>query len=100
MVVVIFRTWLKSGADQDALAALTREMRNRVRTLSGFVSIKEFQAADGEGVAVAEFETMDAVKTWREHPDHRRAQERGREEFFSRYRVQVGEVVRDYTFAE
>lgn len=100
MVIVIFRTRLKDGADQDALAALTREMRNRVRTVPGFVSIKEFLATDGEGVAVAEFETMDAVEAWREHPDHRRAQERGRKEFFSRYRVQVGEVVRDYTFAE
>ena len=100
MVIVIFRTRLKDGADQDALAALTREMRACVRTVPGFVSIKEFQAADGEGVAIAEFETMDAVEAWREHPDHRQAQERGRKEFFSRYRVQVGEVVRDYTFAE
>lgn len=75
MVVVIFRTRLKEGADQDALAALTREMRDRVRTIPGFVSIKEFQAADGEGVAVAEFETMAAAKVWRDHLDHRRAQE-------------------------
>lgn len=100
MVIVIFRTRLKDGADQDALAALTREMRDRVRSVPGFVSIKEFLAADGEWVAVAEFETMAAVTAWREHPDHRQAQERGRKEFFARYRVQVGEVVRDYTFAE
>ena len=100
MVVVIFRTRLKEGADQDALASLTREMRDRVRTIPGFVSIKEFQAADGEGVAVAEFETMASAKAWRDHLDHRRAQERGRKEFFLRYRVQVGEVVRDYTFTE
>lgn len=100
MVIVIFRTQLKDGADQDALAALTREMRDRVRSVPGFVSIKEFLAADGEGVAVAEFETMASVTAWREHPDHRQAQERGRKEFFARYRVQVGEVVRDYTFAE
>ena len=100
MVIVIFRTRLKDGADQGALADLTREMRDRVRSVPGFVSIKEFLAADGEGVAVVEFETMAAVKAWREHPDHRQAQERGRKEFFSSYRVQVGEVVRDYTFTE
>ena len=39
MVIVIFRTRLKDGADQGALAALTREMRDRVRTVPGFVSI-------------------------------------------------------------
>lgn len=100
MIVVIFRTRLKEGADQDALAALTREMRDRVRTIPGFVSIKEFETADGEGIAVAEFETMAAAEGWRDHPDHRRAQERGRKEFFSRYRVQVGEVARDYIFTE
>ena len=100
MVVVIFRTRLKEGADQDALADLTREMRDRVQTIPGFVSIKEFEAADREGVAIAEFETMAAAEAWRDHADHRRAQKQGRKEFFSRYRVQVGEVVRDYIFTE
>ena len=98
MVIVIFRTRLRAGADQAALGQLTREMRTLVQTIPGFLSVKDFLASDGEGVSVAEFQTLAAAKAWREHPEHRRAQERGRQEFFSSYHVQVCEVGREYSF--
>ena len=98
MVIVIFRTRLRAGADQDALVQLTQEMRTLVQTIPGFLSVKDFVASDGESVSIAEFQTMAAAKVWREHPEHRRAQERGRTEFFSHYHVQVCEVGRDYSF--
>ena len=100
MVIVVFRTRLKDGADEDALVQLTQEMTDLVKTIPGFIAVKDFLAGDGEGVSVAEFETMEAAKTWREHPEHRRAQERGRKEFFSQYHVQVCEVARDYSFGD
>ncbi|MCY4387264.1 MAG: antibiotic biosynthesis monooxygenase [Desulfurellaceae bacterium] len=98
MVIVIFRTRLRAGADQDALVQLTQEMRTLVQTIPGFLSVKDFVASDGESVSIAEFQTMAAAKVWREHPEHRHAQERGRTEFFSHYHVQVCEVGRDYSF--
>lgn len=98
MVIVIFRTRLRAGADQDALVQLTQEMRTLVQTIPGFLSVKDFVASDGESVSLAEFQTMAAAKAWREHPEHRCAQERGRTEFFSSYHVQVCEVGRDYSF--
>ncbi len=98
MVIVIFRTRLRAGADQDALVQLTQEMRTLVQTIPGFLSVKDFVASDGESVSIAEFQTMAAAKVWREHPEHRHAQGRGRTEFFSHYHVQVCEVGRDYSF--
>ena len=49
-------------------------------------------------MALAEFDTLEHVAAWREQVEHKAAQERGRKEFFSEYRIQVCTVVRDYHF--
>jgi heme-degrading monooxygenase HmoA len=64
--------------------------------MPGFISYKEFAAADGEGVAIVEFESNETLEAWRNHPEHRKAQERGRREFFDDYRIAVCSPIRDY----
>ena len=44
------------------------------------------------------FESLEALRAWREHPEHLVAQARGRSEFFASYQVEVCEVVRAYDF--
>ncbi len=63
--------------------------------MPGFVSYKDFVAADGEAVAIVEFATLADCTRWRDHPEHRQVQERGKYDFFSEYRVQVCELVRE-----
>ena len=98
MVVVIFRSRLKPGVEPEtqALGARMYELASR---MPGYLSYAEYQAADGEAVAVVEFASAEALRAWREHPEHRAAQALGRERFFSSYRIQVCSVERDYGFA-
>jgi heme-degrading monooxygenase HmoA len=42
------------------------------------------------------FESLEALRGWREHPDHLVAQRRGKSEFYASYRIEVCEVVRAY----
>jgi heme-degrading monooxygenase HmoA len=44
---------------------------------------------------IAEFETMEDTLRWRNHPEHLAAQEFGRNQVFSEYRVQVCEQIRE-----
>ena len=67
-------------------------------TMPGFLSSKDFIADDGERLSVIEFETPEQLRAWREQPDHKRAQEEGRARWFSEYRIQVCELVREATF--
>lgn len=62
----------------------------------GYVSSKSFIAGDDERVTIVEFETDADVARWRNHPLHREAQQLGKTDFYSEYRVQVAEVSRDY----
>jgi heme-degrading monooxygenase HmoA len=94
MVTVIFRSRLKPTADLTALGTLYARLLEIVSRMPGFISVKDFAAEDGESVAIAEFESPEAVTAWKNDPEHLAAQKRGREEFFSEYTVQVCTVVR------
>jgi len=97
-VVVIFKTHLRDGADEEAYRLTSQRMHELVEQIPGFISIKGYTAEDGEAIDLVRFETEDALRVWKEQPEHREAQRRGREEFYDHYRVQACKVVRDYEF--
>ncbi len=94
MVIVVFRFHAKPEANLEELGGLAARMAGLVSETPGFVSVKDFSSQDGESVVVAEFESLEAVDAWKAHPEHVAAQRRGREEFFSDYRVQVCSLIR------
>jgi heme-degrading monooxygenase HmoA len=98
MVVAIFRSRLREDANLDELAVLYQHMYTLVTAMPGFMGVKDFQAEDGEAVAIAEFDTLEHLIAWREHPEHKAAQERGRKEFFKEYSTQVCTVARNSHF--
>ena len=98
MVVIVFRSRLKPEVDQDALAQLGQRMYELASSMPGYISYKDFAAEDGEDVSIIEFESLETLAAWREHTEHKEAQRRGREEFFSEYHIQVCTALRDYRF--
>lgn len=97
MVVVVFRSKVRDGVDEE-LAQVSRRMLDLASSMPGFLSYKDFVAEDGENVSIVEFESLEALGVWREHPEHKIVQQRGRAEFFTEYHIQVCTPVRDYRF--
>lgn len=97
MIVTIFRSRLREE-NQDDYGVWSREMGELAAQQPGFVSAKTFTAPDGERVTLAEFETEADVLAWRRHPRHQEAQERGYQDFYREYRIQVCRVDRHYGF--
>jgi len=100
MFVVMIRTRLRADADLSAYEALNARMEQLLRDIPGFVDVKGYASPDGDELGMVRFETLEALHVWRDLPEHRRAQERGRTEFYAAYRIEVCEVVRAYAFAE
>lgn len=98
MVVIVFRSRVAADVDEAALEAMGARMYSLASAMPGFVSYREYAAADGEGVAIVEFESHETLAAWREHPEHRHAQAAGRDHIFSEYRITVCDAVRDYAF--
>ena len=98
MVIVLFRSRLRPEAGEEYHRTAQR-MLELATSMPGFVSFKTFAAEDGERVSIAEYESEDAVRAWYTHPEHLKAQQRGRELFYEDYRIQVCTVDRAYGFA-
>ena len=78
MIVTVFRSRMRADADLAAAGALGERIYALATAMPGFVSYKDFSAADGETVTVVEFASEPELLAWRNHPEHRAAQERGR----------------------
>jgi len=98
MVIVVFRSRLKADVNQEELGRLGQRMFEIASSMPGYVSYTDFSASDGENVSVVEFESLETLADWRNHPEHRAAQERGRQDFFQEYVVQVCTLVRESKF--
>ena len=97
MVVVVFRSRLKPGIEEE-IEGTDARMAELAATMPGFVSYRQYASTDGEGVAVVEFESHETAAAWRAHAEHREAQRLGRERWFTEYRITVCDTVRDYSF--
>ena len=60
-----------------------------------YISHKGFTAPDGERVTIVEFASEQGLRAWAIHPEHVEAKRKGRDAFFTDYRVQVCKVLRD-----
>jgi heme-degrading monooxygenase HmoA len=97
MVITIFRSRLRPEHHKEYEVWAAR-MQDLASKMPGFISIKTFEAKDGERVALVEFESEETMRSWRNHAEHREAQELGRQAFYSEYRIQVCQPIRDYSF--
>ena len=97
MVITIFRSRLRPE-HREEYEQWAQKIHDLAIRMPGFVSIKTFTAEDDERVSLVEFESEEATLAWRDQPDHREAQELGRKLFYSEYRIQVCQSLRDYSF--
>lgn len=98
MVIVLLRTRLRPGCDRAAYEALNAEMYRQVQDMPGFLGATGYASPEGDEVGVVRFESLEALRAWREHPAHVATQLRGKSEFYASYEIEVCEVVRAYDF--
>jgi heme-degrading monooxygenase HmoA len=90
-VVTIFRSRVRP-TERVAYVAMATEIDDLAAAAPGFVEAKTFEAADGERVTIVTFTDPGSQRAWRDHPRHRVAQQLGREQYYSEYRIQVCSV--------
>ena len=97
MIVTVFRSRLRPGVRDDYVALVNR-MAELAATMPGYISHKGFFAEDGERVTIVEFESEEGMRAWRTNPEHREAQRKAREIYYTEYHIQVCDVVRQNSF--
>jgi heme-degrading monooxygenase HmoA len=101
MIAVIFEGWTAPAYGSDYLD-LAAQLRPLLDGVPGFISVERFRSLhDPEKLLSLSFwEDEEAVAAWRNRPEHRAGQARGRSGVFRDYRIRIAEVSRDYTLRE
>ena len=97
MVLTVFRSRLRPENEAE-FQQLAEEMLERARAMPGFRSYKVYEAEDGERCSIVEFESAEELLAWRNLPEHRDAQEIGRQRYYEEYTLHVTEPVRESRF--
>ncbi len=100
MYVVIFEFTVKPES-KPRYFELAAQIRAELSHQSGFISIDRFEHTEARDsiVSISTWESLEAIKSWRENKTHQQAQAEGKSDIFSHYRLRVAEVLRDYDFA-
>lgn len=100
MIAMIFEFWLDRSdtATFEGYADTSAELRTVLAGFDGFAGVERFESCvePGKFVAVGFFTDEAAVTRWRNSPTHRRAQDLGRNRYFTNYRLRMAKLVRDY----
>jgi heme-degrading monooxygenase HmoA len=94
MLVTVFRSRLNQETAEEYRRWAIR-MSELAVEMPGYISHKGFSAPDGERVTIVEFASEEGLRVWATHPEHVEAKRKGRNSFFTDYRVQVCNVLRD-----
>jgi heme-degrading monooxygenase HmoA len=99
MIAVIFEVW---AADRDAYLDIAADLRPILEKMDGFLSIERFESLTekGKNLSLSFWRDEEAVKAWRNQPEHQMAQKAGRGGIFRDYRLRVAQVMRDYGMNE
>ncbi len=71
-------------------------MENLASQQPGFLGVES--ARNEIGITVSYWESLESIKKWKANVDHLAAQRKGREKWYSYYKVRVCKVEREYEF--
>jgi heme-degrading monooxygenase HmoA len=97
MVVVVFKITHRPDLPVAEYEETGARMVELVSGMPGFLGM-DYAEVEGGELVIARFESHEALDAWRNLPEHKAAQQRGRERFFAHYRIEVCEPVRSYEF--
>ena len=97
MMVTVFRSRVRRE-NLEEYTKMAAKMSGLAQSMPGYISHKGFTAEDGERVTIVEFESEETHRAWAELPAHRKAQQLGRERFYSEFSIHVCKALRSNSF--
>lgn len=97
MLVAVFRTRVRPEV-ADAYQAELSRIWEIAQDQPGFLSRKTYKGEDGDTVSIQEWESLEHLRAWRDHPAHAEARRRGREEFYENFTVYICDEPEKYEF--
>jgi heme-degrading monooxygenase HmoA len=82
----------------EAYEATSKAMVELAAKQPGFLGVESARGPDGFGITVSYWDSLEAIRNWKDVPSHAAVQAKGRQTFYERYEVRVCTVERGYKF--
>lgn len=80
----------------EGYSDMSQKMEALAKEQPGFLGIDS--ARQDIGITVSYWESLDAIKIWKQHSEHLIAQQKGREQWYSWYNTRICKVEHEYEF--
>ena len=91
---VIFTSTRTPG--DNGYAEMAQKMEDLAAQQPGYIGIES--ARSEIGITVSYWESLEAIKAWKQNIEHLFAQRIGKEKWYSHYKVRICKVEREYEF--
>jgi heme-degrading monooxygenase HmoA len=93
---VIFTSKITSM--DEGYKEVSKQMEVLARKQPGFLGLET--AREEIGITISYWESLEAIKKWKQHAEHLIAQKNGKEKWYSNYHVRICKVEREYSFSK
>ena len=91
---VIFTSHRTKG--DKGYGAMADRMVELASQQSGFLGVES--ARESVGITVSYWKNLESIKNWKQESEHLAAQEKGKSEWYSEFKIRISKVERDYGF--
>lgn len=82
--------------DTEGYNEMAKKMEDLAKVQPGFLGVDS--AREDVGITVSYWESLDAIKSWKQNSEHLIAQQKGRKQWYSWYNTRICKVEREYEF--
>jgi heme-degrading monooxygenase HmoA len=95
---VIFTSVKK--AESAEYNSMAEKMEKLSSQQTGYLGIQSVRGADGFGITISYWQSLEDISKWKANLEHREAQESGKNNWYTGYEVRICKVERQYSFGE
>jgi len=88
----------RTDEDAEGYHKTAQRMVELALAQPGCLGFDTARDAEGFGITVSYWESLEAIKAWRDHPEHKVAQAGGRENWYAHYDVHITKIEHTYSF--
>lgn len=95
-VLVVFTS--RKSNDLEGYYEMDARLLEKLQSMPGFLGSESFSNEIGLDVTIARFRTEEDLLSWKSDDEHRFAQNKGQDQWYEYYKVEVCSVYREYEY--
>lgn len=93
---VIFSSQRTEG--DKGYSNMAEKMERLAAEQPGFLGVESVRDASGAGITISYWDSLEAIRQWKQNSSHQEAQEKGKQVWYQNYSVKICKVERAYSF--